>query len=95
MNNLKKSYYLILWVLLAVTLVLSFKGVQLRTYNESNNRAIMTVADYKAFAKTANSANMNMDEILLGLQENGVKNIAVNEVTLRDLAYNGDIYVSS
>jgi hypothetical protein len=38
---------------------------------------------------------MDLDKIFLRLQDSGVKNVAVNEITLRDLAYNGDIYISS
>lgn len=95
MNNLKKNSYLLLWALLALTLILSYSGIQLRVTNERNNNAVITVIDYKEFAKSANSANMDLDTILLRLQDSGVKNVAVNELTLRDLAYNGDIYISS
>ncbi len=95
MNNLKKNSYLLLWALLALTLILSYSGIQLRVSNESHNNAVITTIDYKEFAKSANSANMDLNKILLRLQDNGVKNVAVNELTLRDLAYNGDIYISS
>ncbi len=94
-NSPKKNHYRILWSLLALTLILSFSGIQLRVANESHNHAIITTIDYKEFAKSANSANMDLDNILSRLQTSGVKNVAVNELTLRDLAYNGDIYISS
>ncbi|PKM77551.1 MAG: hypothetical protein CVU90_06800 [Firmicutes bacterium HGW-Firmicutes-15] len=95
MNNPKKNRYLLLWALLALTLILSYSGIQLRVTNESHNNAVITTIDYKEFAKSANSANIDLDKILLRLQDSGVKNVAVNELTLRDLAYNGDIYISS
>lgn len=95
MNNLKKSSYLILWALLALTLIFSFSGIQLRVTNESNNNAVITTIDYTEFAKSANSANMDLDDILLRLKNNGVKHVAVSEISLRDLAYNGDLYISS
>ena len=94
-NGLKKKSAIILWVLLVVTLLLSFSGIKLRVTNETNNQAVVTAVDYKEFAKSADSANMNMDEILLRLKTNGVNTVAVNEVSLRDLAYKGDVFISS
>lgn len=84
-----------LWVLLALTLILSYSGIQLRTGNEAINKQVVTVVDYRDFQRTANAANMDLDEVLQRCQENGVRSVAVSEVTLRDLAYNGDVLVSS
>jgi hypothetical protein len=84
-----------LWILLLVTLVLSGSGIALRMGNEANNQAILTTVDYKEFARTANTANMNIDQVMARLQAAGVNTVALNEVTLRDLAYNGDLYISS
>lgn len=84
-----------LWILLALTLVLSYGGVQLRTGNEAINKTVVTAIDYREFQRSANTANMDMDQVLERLQEKGVNSIAVSEVTLRDMAYNGDIMVSS
>jgi len=94
-NGLRTGRMKFIWVLLVLTLILSFSGIQLRTANESKNKAIITTADYKEFAKSANSANMNINDVMLRLKNSGVQTVAVNEVTLRDLAYNGDVFVSS
>ena len=92
---MKKNSIIILWVLLALTLVLSYSGIKLRMGNESQNKAVITTIDYKEFARAANSANMNLDDVLTRLKNSGVKNVGMNEVSLRDLAYSGDVYVSS
>jgi|GEM_PF-420218 len=92
---MKKNSIKILWVLLALTLIFSYSGIQLRMGNESQNKAIITTIDYKEFARTANSANINLDNVLSRLKNSGVNYVAVNEVSLRDLAYSGDVYVSS
>lgn len=84
-----------LWVLLAVTLVLSSGGLRLRAGNEALNKNVLTTFDYREFLRSANSANTDMNEVLQRLQDNQVKYAAVGEVTLRDLAYNGDVLVSS
>lgn len=85
----------ILWILLIITLALSFSGIYLRMSNESKNTAILTTIDYGEFLKTANMANMDMDEILTRAQASGVHTVAVNEVTLRDLASAGEINLSA
>lgn len=84
-----------LWLFLALTLFLSYGGVQLRASNEARNKTVLTTIDYREFQRSANSANMDMDYVLERLQENGVNSVAVSEITLRDLAYSGDIMVSS
>ena len=94
-NGYKPMWGKWLLLLLVVTLGLSYSGLQLRTGNEANNKAVLTVADYRDFERTAHSANMDMDQVWQDLQDSGVKAVAVSEVTLRDLAYNGDVYVSS
>ena len=94
-KGLKGNGTKLLWVLLIVTLVLSYSGIQLRTGNEANNKTVVTAVDYREFQRSANSAHMDLDEVLQRLQASGVKTVAVNEVTLRDLAYQGDVFVSS
>lgn len=95
MADLLKTKSRWLWVLLLVTLVLSYSGVQIRTSNEARNKTVITAADYREFERSANSANMDMDAVLQRLQAAGVGTVAVSEVTLRDLAYNGSVLVSS
>ncbi|MEN6462200.1 MAG: DUF5693 family protein, partial [Syntrophomonas sp.] len=51
--------------------------------------------DYGEFKKTASLAHRDMDDVLQKLKDSGVKEVAVNEVTLRDLANNGDVRLSS
>jgi len=78
-----------------MTLVLAFTGINIRMSNEARNKNVITVADYGEFQKTASMAQRDMDDILQELKESGVKTIAVNEVTLRDLANRGDIQLTS
>jgi len=94
-NRLTKDITRFLWVLLALTLVLSYSGVKLRTSIEANNKAVVTAIDYREFQRTANSANMNLDDVLQRLKQGGVNTVALSEVTLRDLAYDGNLLVSS
>lgn len=85
----------IIWILLIISLALSFSGFKLRVSNENNNTTIMTTVDYQEFANLANSANRDMDQVLKELKNQGAKSVAVKETTLRDLEANGDIYMSS
>ena len=85
----------VLWVLLLFTLVLSCSGIGLRMSNESKNKAIVTTIDYGEFLKTANMADMDMDAVLARAQANGVHAVAVNEISLRDLAASGDVDIST
>ena len=94
-NGKKRNFTRFLWFLLALTLVLSYSGIQLRTSNEANNKAVVTAIDYREFQRSANSANMDLNDVLQRLKQGGVNTVALSEVTLRDLAYNGDLVVSS
>lgn len=85
----------VLWVLLIITLVLSCAGIYLRMSNESKNKAVLTTIDYGEFVKTANMANMDMDDILARAKASGVHTVAVNEVSLRDLAAAGEVNIST
>lgn len=84
-----------LWTLLAVTLVLSLSGIYIRMSNEARNQTVITVVDYGEFNKNANLAHQDINDILSKLKDSGVKTVAVNEVTLRDLANNGDVRLTS
>ncbi len=95
MADLIKSKSSWLWVLLLIALVLSYSGVQIRTSNEARNKTVITAADYREFERSANSANMDIDTVLQRLKAAGAGSLAVSEVTLRDLAYSGDVLVSS
>lgn len=83
-----------LWILLGLTLILSSSGIILRVGNEQQNKNVVTVADYREFEKTANAASMDLDKILDRLEDAGVKTVAVKETSLRDLAYDGRVYIS-
>ncbi len=95
LDRLKSKIIVSLWLLLAIALLLSYGALQLRTNNEASNKHVITTVDYREFLRSANSANLDMTEVLRRLRENGVRSVAVSEVTLRDLAYSGDIMVSS
>ncbi len=94
-NGKKRNFTRLLWFLLVLTLVLSYSGIQLRTSNEANNKAVVTAIDYREFQRSANSANMDLNDVLQRLKQGGVNTVALSEVTLRDLAYTGDLVVSS
>lgn len=94
-HQLNKNFIRILWVLLALTLVLSYSGVKLRMSNEANNKAVVTAVDYREFERTANSANMDLQDVLNRLQQSGINTVALSEITLRDLAYEGNAVISS
>lgn len=83
-----------LWILLGLTLILSGSGIYLRVSNENLNKNVVTVADYREFWKTVHAANMDLDETLARLKEAGVNTIALKETSLRDMAYNGDLYIT-
>ncbi|MGI5921817.1 MAG: DUF5693 family protein [Syntrophomonadaceae bacterium] len=84
-----------LWALLIITLVLSFSGIYIRMTNEAHNQTVNTVVDYGEFKKSAGLAHQDWDDVLQRLKDCGVKQIAVNEVTLRDLANEGKIRLTS
>ncbi|HEX3011102.1 MAG TPA: DUF5693 family protein, partial [Syntrophomonadaceae bacterium] len=85
----------VLWTLLILTLALSFSGIYIRMTNEARNKTVITVADYGEFKKSAYLSHRNLDDVLQKLKNSRVKTVAVNEVTLRDLANDGDVRLSS
>ncbi|MEN6328383.1 MAG: DUF5693 family protein, partial [Syntrophomonas sp.] len=91
---MKLNFKWMLWILLGLTLILSGSGIYLRVSNENQNKTVVTVADYREFWKTAHAANMDLDETLARLKKAGVNTIALKEITLGDMAYNGDLYIS-
>ncbi|MGE5389759.1 MAG: DUF5693 family protein [Deltaproteobacteria bacterium] len=84
----------LLWLLLVVTLVMSFSGAYLRLTNEKHNKTVVTAVDYLELQKMADSAAMDLDPILDRLQEVGINTLGVKELSLRQLAYNGQIYLA-
>lgn len=91
----KKNFIRILWGALIVSLMLSFTGIFLRMENESNNKAIIPVLDYESFYKASNEARQDMEELLRIFSEAGTRTIALKETTLSDLAYTGEIHLST
>lgn len=93
MNNHKLKW--LLWGGLLLFLVLSYSGWQLRTGIEANNQRLITVADYREMSRSAATANVSMDSVLERLQNNGVRHIGLKETSLRELAFQGDVYLWS
>ena len=91
MNKMLKR---ILWILLAVSILLSFNGIFLRISNERNNRAVVPVIDYKLFSRVANNAGTGMDEVLKQFKESGVETVGVREIMVEDLCYDGKVFAS-
>lgn len=79
--------------LMLVFLVLSYGGWNLRTSTEAVNKTVITAVDYRELWKTASNANADMDQTLKQLFDKGVRYIGVKELTLRDLAFRGDLYI--
>lgn len=79
--------------LLLVFLALSYGGWNLRTSTEAANKTVITAVDYRELWKTASNANADMDQTLTQLYNQGVRYIGVKELTLRDLAFRGDLYI--
>lgn len=84
---------LILGIFLLITLVLSYGGWRLRTGTEAANKKVFAAIDYNEFFKSAVNTNSDMDEVLGRLYRQGVRYVGVRELTLRDLAFRGDIYI--
>ena len=93
MNNHKLKW--LLWGGLLLFLVLSYSGWQLRTGIEANNQRLITVADYREMSRSAATANVSMGSVLERLQNNGVRHIGLKETSLRELAFQGDVYLWS
>lgn len=79
--------------LLLVFLALSYGGWKLRTDTEAENKTVITAVDYRELWKTASNANADMDQTLKQLYDQGVRYIGVKELTLRDMAFRGDLYI--
>lgn len=84
----------ILWLLLVITLVLACGGVGMRLANEKNNKTVVTVVDYLELQKMANSAAMDLDPILNRLQKAGINTLGIKELSLRQMANNGQVYLA-
>lgn len=79
--------------LLLVFLALSYGGWRLRTGIEAENKTVITAVDYRELWKTSSNANADMDQTLQRLYDQGIRYIGVKELTLRDMAFNGDLYI--
>lgn len=88
---MKLSYKKMWWTLLIITLIFSCSGIILRMTNESRNKNIITVVDYREFKKAADLADYEIGQVLSRLKAAGVEYVAVKETSLRDLEYRGDI----
>lgn len=85
----------LLWAGLFLFLLLSCSGWQLRTGIEADNQRLITVADHREMSRSAAAANVSMDNVLKRLRDNGVNHIGVKETSLRELAFQGDISLST
>jgi len=79
--------------LMLLFLALSYGGWNLRTSTEAANKTVITAVDYRELWKTASNANADMDQTLKQLYDKGVRYIGVKELTLRDMAFRGDLYI--
>jgi hypothetical protein len=81
------------WALLFLGLLLAGGSFALRWQNETDNRTIVNIADYREFHLIAAKANRNIDDIVVQLKALGINAIGVKEVSMRDMATQGDIEV--
>jgi len=84
----------LLWLLLAVAMVLAYGGAYLRLTNEAHNKTVITTVDYLELQKMADAAAMDLDPILDRLQKAGIHTLGVKELSLRQMAYNGQVYLA-
>ncbi|MBO8159731.1 DUF5693 family protein [Thermosyntropha sp.] len=92
---MKLSPKKVLWILLLITLILSSSGIILRMTNESRNKNIITMVDYREFKKAADMADYDINQVLSRLKLAKVEYVAVKETSLTDLEYRGDIKLCS
>ncbi|MDP4093045.1 MAG: DUF5693 family protein [Bacillota bacterium] len=92
---MKGKLKLILWICLAISLIGSFSGFRIRYSNENNSHSVVAAADYYDFLKVGNSAHINFNDLLARMKSSGINTVSVREETLGDLAYRGDIYLST
>lgn len=83
------------WTALVLFLLLIAPGMKIRLDNEYNNKSILPAADYNDFMKSAQKAHLDINTVLNKLLENNVKTAAVKEITLGDLSYSGNAYISA
>lgn len=83
------------WGLIIITLILASGSFSLRYKNEAQNKNITTVVDYREFWKSSNASGRDVFDTLAELKNQGIKTVSVKEMTLRDLAYSGEIWVDS
>ncbi|NLB88950.1 MAG: hypothetical protein GX790_06960 [Syntrophomonadaceae bacterium] len=91
MKRLKK----VLWILLIISLIGSVSGIALRMSNEAQNNSVVTTIDNREFKKIAANANADLDKVLQDLRDKGVSRVAVKEISLRDLEFDGQIEIKS
>jgi len=92
---MRKNSQRIIWVLIILFLILAADSFFLRYHNEAINKNVITVVDYREFWKSSNTASRDMETTLKDLQAQGVTTVAVKEMTLRDLAYAGEILLEA
>ncbi|MCX7841744.1 MAG: DUF5693 family protein [Clostridia bacterium] len=85
----------ILWIVLVISLVASCSGIVIRMGNESKNKSVLLVLDYKDFLRAANEADIDINQVLTDAKKAGVSAAAVRETTLGDLKLIGEVYFSS
>jgi hypothetical protein len=83
-----------LWIFTGILILLMFPGLNVRLDNERNNMSVVPVAEYNEFSMASGMAHIDFDGVLSELLENGVKTLAVREITLADLSRKGDISIS-
>ena len=89
MERLRKA----LWILLIIFLIASVSGIALRMSNEARNNSVVTTIDYREFKKIAANANADLDKVLQELRDKGVSRVAVKEISIRDLEFDGKIEI--
>ncbi|MGE5613742.1 MAG: DUF5693 family protein [Bacillota bacterium] len=68
-----------LWIVFAISAVMSFTGVYIRHGNESANKSVIPVFDYDGFYAAAGRGGMDINNVMAQLKEAGVRTAAVRE----------------
>jgi len=92
---IKSKLKIILWVCLILSLLLMYSGFVFRFNNERSNKAVVPVIDYDEFLRAADKAHIGMEGVLEELKQAGAVTVGIKEVTLEELLYRGEIYIST
>lgn len=88
---MSKKWYITWWVVLFLALAGSAGGFLLRWNNDAANQTLITCVDYYMFEEYAHITGQSVDSVLSEMQRCGIGAVAVKEMTLVQLAEQGQM----